>query len=111
MPESMNGRRRARWVPALLGFCLSGCGVPDRGDDATFLAIVFTAAVGIAGTLALLHLLLFAFENRERRNLLFTFLAAAFALVAFLDYRERIDARVVLPLLGSSSGGRSRLWS
>ncbi len=72
-----------------------------NGSAESVLAVPFAVVVAVAATLALLHLLLLAFDREDRRNLHFAMLAAAFALVAFLDYRERIDAEILLPGIGS----------
>ncbi len=64
------------------------------------LIVSFSVVVTVAVTVALLHLLLLAFEKGDRRNLFLALFAAAFALVAFLDYRERVDAEVMIPGIG-----------
>ena len=71
----------------------------DAGGT-TRLAVHLSVVASIAATLGLLHFLLFAFESRDRRNLFLALLAGAFALVVVLDYRERIGAEVVLPVVG-----------
>ncbi len=89
-------------VGPVLALTLSACGASAAGPGAGDLRLTagFTTIVTVSATLAFLHLLLFAFETRDRRNLLFALLAAAFTLVAFLDYRERLAAEVVLPGIG-----------
>lgn len=89
-------------LPALLlaAGSFAGCARVGAGGEGATLAGSFAAAVSVAVTLALLHGLLFAFEPRDRQNLFFTLLAAAFALVVFLDYRERVGAALFLPGLG-----------
>lgn len=71
------------------------------GQDSGHAQVAFFSALcGIALTLALLHLLLFVFERRDRRNLYFAAVAAAFAAVALLDYYERAGERLELPVVG-----------
>lgn len=75
---------------------VAACGGTAESAGGAGLAASFAVAGSVAATLALLHGLLFAFEPRDRRNLYLTLLAAAFAVVVFLDYRDRVGDAVVL---------------
>ena len=93
-----------RWIDPVCGLAAAcataACVAPAEALESYERVPFFGAVASIAATLALIHLLLFAFESRDRRNLYFAIQAAAFAIVAFLDYRERLDDPVIVPELG-----------
>ena len=65
--------------------------------ESRLLQVLFTS---VPLTFAVIHLLLWAFDRRLRRNLYFAFVAGSFAAVAFLDMQEEIVGPIGGTFLG-----------
>ena len=90
------------WVP------LAASVAPDGAHLAPVREVLPIASVVAVGlTLGLLHLLLYAFDRRQRVNLDFAVLAGAFAAIAILDLRDYAG----LPELELPAFGEVQKWA
>ncbi len=97
LPSSRQGLPRGAVL--VTATAVSACS-SSTATGASVQVVPFAVAATVAATLGLLHLLLFAFETRDRRNLFLALLSVSFALVVIFDYRERIGDPAALPGLG-----------